>query len=136
MTYSPSPDKAGNVVQPALGSTKPTSMSNFGGLRVDANRIGMTGALANNMKSQDATATPVTSPVTVNTTKTLTVPLNAVSITISPVTNAVQVSEDSTQSAYFALPAGTTWTFECANQEYIYLKTSGSTVVSFYFSLV
>lgn len=105
----------------------------FGGAVTDGNRTGLTG-FANVMLSQDATGTPVTSPATVNTTTTLAVPLNAVAITISPVTNPVQVSEDSTQTAYFAVPAGATQTFPCARLANIYLKTSGSTVVSFYFS--
>jgi len=102
----------------------------------DGNRNAMTGVLANAMQTQDATGTPVTSPVTVNTTKTLTVPNNAACVLIASVTNPVQVSEDSTQSAYFALPAGVVQEFDCARQQYIYLKTSGSTVVSFLFKTV
>lgn len=108
----------------------------FGGLINDANRNAMTGAIGNQIYTQDATGTPVTSPVTVNTTKTLVVPSNAVSITITPVTNAVQVSEDSTQTAYFAVPAGAVVKFDCSRMANIYLKTGGSTVVSFYFTLV
>ncbi len=110
--------------------------NDFGGLRSDANRNAMTGALGNFMQSQDATGTPVTSPATVNTTQTLIVPQGAVSITVISVTNPVQVSEDSTQAAYFALPAAIPWTFDVANQQNVYLKTSGSTVVSFYFTMV
>lgn len=105
----------------------------FGGAVTEGNRVGLTG-FANQMQTQDATASPVTSPTTVNTTTTLIVPLNAVSITITPVTNPVNVSEDSTQTAYFAVPAAQTITFPCARLANIYLKTSGSTVVSFYFS--
>lgn len=117
-------------------ATLKTGGNLFGGLVNDANRNAMTGATGNQMYTQDATGTPVTSPVTVNTTKTLVVPTNAVSLTVSPVTNPVQVSEDSTMTAYFAVPAGTTWTIDCARMADIYLKTSGSTVVSFYFNLV
>lgn len=108
----------------------------YGGLVNDGNRNAMTGAIGNQMYTQDATGTPVTSPATVNTTQTLTVPSNAVQFTISPVTNPVRVSEDSTNTAYFAVPAGTTWTFDCARLSKIYLVTTGSTVVSFYFNLV
>ena len=119
------------------GGNKAKSVPNdFGGLRGDGNRIAMTGVLGNAMYSQDATGTPVTSPVTVNTTKTLTVPQNAAQITIASVTNAVQVSEDSTQTAYFTLPAGTPWTFDIADQQYVYLKTGSSTVVNFMFNTV
>ena len=96
----------------------------------------MTGVLGNYMQTQDNTGTPVTSPVTVNTTKTLVVPPNAAQITVSPVTNPVQISEDSTQTAYFAVPAGQTITFDCSNMSNVYLKTAGSTVVSFYFNMV
>ena len=113
-----------------------TSPDNFGGLKTDANRIAMTGALANTMGSIDATGTPQNSPLTVNTTATLVVPQNAVSCTIVSVTNPVQVSEDSTQTAFFTLPAATVFTFQCANQQNIYLKTASSTVVSFQFQLV
>lgn len=107
----------------------------FGGAVTDANRVGLTG-FANQMATQDITGTPVTSPTTVNTTATLVVPLNAVSITISPVTNPVQVSEDSTMTAFFAVPASQTIAFPCARLTNIYLKTSGSTVVSFFFSIM
>jgi len=135
MAYTPSANKSGNTIA-GPGNATATSRSNFGGLRVDANRVALTGSTANYMQSQDATGTPVTSPVTVNTTQTLVVPLNAVAVTICSVTNAVQVSEDSTQAAYFSLPAGTPFTFQCANQANVYLKTSGSTVVSFQFQTI
>jgi hypothetical protein len=108
----------------------------FGGLVNDANRNAMTGALGNSIQTEDATGTPVTSPVTVNTTKTLVVPTNAVACTIVSTTNAVQVSEDSTETASFALPAGVVWTFDCARMTNIYLKTGSSTVVNFYFTIV
>lgn len=113
-----------------------TGVNDFGGLKTDGNRVAMTGALANTMSSIDATGTPVTSPVTVNTTATLVVPQAAVSVLIASVTNPVQVSEDSTQTAYFTLPAGVPTVFQCANQQNVYLKTSGSTAVSFQFQVV
>lgn len=122
MAYTPSPLKA------------KSAPNDFGGQRSDGNRVAMN--YANTLSSIDATATPQNSPLTVNTTATLVVPQNAASVTICSVTNAVQVSEDSTQTAYFALPAGVPWTFDCANQQYVYLKTSGSTSVSFQFNCV
>jgi hypothetical protein len=106
----------------------------FGGAVADGNRTGLTG-FPNIMQTIDGTGTPVASPVTVNTTQTLVVPLNAVSVTIVSTTNAVQVSEDSTQAAYFSLPAGVTQTFPCARQANVYLKTASSTVVNFFFNL-
>lgn len=113
-----------------------TAPNDFGGLRTDGNRVALTGAMANTMQSIDATASAVVSPVTVATTQTLTVPQGAVSVTIISVTNAVQVSEDSTQSAFFSLPAGIPWTFQCANQQFVYLKVVSSTVISFQFQVI
>lgn len=108
----------------------------FGALVNDANRNAMTGALGNVMNTRDATGTPQNSPITVNTTATLVVPNNAVACTIVSTTNPVQVSEDSTQTASFSLPAAIPWTFDCSRMTNIYLKTSGSTVVNFYFTIV
>lgn len=109
---------------------------NFGGLVNDGNRNAMTGALGSIMQSIDGTDSPVTSPVTVTTTQTLVVPPNAVQVTIISTTNPVQVSEDSTQTAFFTLPAALPWTFDVARQNNVYLKTGGSTVVNFYFTMV
>jgi hypothetical protein len=128
MAYNP-PTFKGN---PTSGQTS----SNFSGLRTDGNRVAMTGVLGNFMQTIDETGTPITSPVTVNTTSTILVPDQAAQITIVSVTNAVQVSEDSTQTAFFTLPAGVPWQFDCANMEAIYLKTGSSTVVSFYFTMI
>lgn len=123
MAYTPSPVK-----------TK-TTIGNIGPQRRDSNNVPLQGSPGNYIQTIDATATPLTSPLTVNTTATLVVPQGAAQVTIASVTNAVQVSEDSTQSTYFSLPANMPWTFDCANQQYVYLKTSLSTVVSFVFSV-
>lgn len=120
MAYTPSADKVGGNL--------------FEGQVNDGNRNAM--SYGNNILTQDATSSPNQSPLTVNTTATLKVPQNAVSVTIVSTTNAVQVSEDSTQTSYFTLPAGVPWTFDVARQQYVYLKTSGSTVVNFYFTTV
>lgn len=106
----------------------------FSGAVTDGNHVALTNS-PNVMQVIDATASPNASPLTVNTTATLVVPLNAVSVTIISTTNAVQVSEDSTQTAYFTLPAATIMTFPCARQANVYLKTASSTVVNFFFSL-
>lgn len=125
MAYTPSPTKG------------PGAPSTFGGLVSDGNRNAMTGALGSYMQSRDATpTTPLVSPLTVNTTATLVVPQNAAQVTIVSTTNAVQVSEDSTQTASFALPAASVWQFDVARQQNVYLKVSGSTVVNFYFTIV
>jgi hypothetical protein len=126
MAYTP-------PVRKAKSSTQP---NNFAGVKTDSNRVAMMGPTGNIIQTQDQTGTPVTSPVTVNTTKTLVVPDGAVSCTITSVTNAVQISEDSTQTAYFSLPAAQVLTFDCADMANIYLKTGSSTVVSFLFKIV
>jgi hypothetical protein len=136
MAYTPSANKAGNTVAANQGNATPTSRSNFGNFRVDSGRNSMVG-YANNFVTQDATpTTPVTSPTTVTATTTLIVPLNAISLTVVSVTNAVQISEDSTQSVFFTLPAATVYTLYCANQANVYIKAGSSTVVSFMFQTV
>jgi hypothetical protein len=110
--------------------------NNFGGLRNDGNRIAMTGAIGNYMFTEDSTTSPVVSPVTVNTSQTLTVPQSATQVTIVSVTNAVRVSETADSTSYFSVPPAVPMTFDVANQQYVYLTTAGSTVVSFCFNLV
>jgi hypothetical protein len=126
MAYTPSANKTKTIGY----------ASNFSNLQNDAGRNALTGAVGNRILTQDGTGTPVTSPVTVNTTTTLVVPQNACQLTIVSTTNAVQVSEDSTSGESFALPAGIPWTFDVANQQNVYLKTSGSTAVNFYFTTI
>lgn len=84
----------------------------------------------------DATGTPQNSPLTVNTQATLVVPSRAVSVTIISKTNPVQVSEDSTYTAYLELPAGVPYKFNCARLTNLYLQTGSSTVVSFAFNML
>lgn len=110
------------------------AVNNFAGQKTDGNRVAM--PYGNIINTQDATGTPVTSPATVNTTQTLVVPTAAVQCTVCSVTNPVQVSEDSTQAAFFTVPAGVPFTFDCADMANIYLKTGSSTVVSFLFKVV
>lgn len=113
---------------------KKTIQNSFGGQVTDGNRLAM--AYGNAFQTIDGTGTPVTSPATVNTTQTLIVPTNAVSCMIVSTTNPVQVSEDSTQTAFFTVPAGVPVEFDCARLANIYLKAASSTVVSFLFKTV
>lgn len=112
------------------------SPNNFGGLRNDGNKIALTGLVGNYIQTIDATGTPQNSPLTVNTTATLVIPQAAALVTICSTTNPVQISEDSTMTAYFTLPAGVPFTFDVANQQNLYLKTGSSTVVSFVFNMI
>ncbi len=116
--------------------------TNFGGAPVDGNRSFLVG-VGCWFQTQDATpTTALTSPLTVTTTtvQNLVVPLNAVSITITPKTNNVQVSEvsgTSSLSQYVEIPAGSTQTFSVARQNNIYLLgVTGSSVVSFSFQTI
>jgi hypothetical protein len=108
--------------------------SNFSGLRVDGNRVAMTGTLGNYIQTRDATGTPLNSPLSVSSAATIAIPKAAAQITISS-SGTCTVSEDSTSTASFALPANTIWTFDCANMTNLYL-TGSSITVNFYFTMV
>ena|SRR5882757_5331672 len=108
--------------------------SNFGGLVNDGNRNAM--QFGNWPQTSDATASPVTSPVTVTTGTILTIPNNAAQIVISS-SAALRISELSDVSTYFVLPANTLLTIDIARLGLLYLKQdSGSCTVQFYFSVV
>lgn len=126
MSYTPSPDRV-------------NSSTTFNGLVNDGNRNAMTGALGNNIQTQDGAASPKASPLAcTTTTQTLTVPARAVSVTINTPTYALDVSEDSTNSVYYQMPAAATQTFEVARQQYVYITSSSTTSsnISFFFKLV
>lgn len=126
MAYTPSARKSA------------TSPNNFSGLRVDGNRIAMTGALGNVMQSQDAAGSPVTSPVTNGSGSgfALVVPAGAVQFTINSSVTC-QVGEDSSYAQGLQIPASTLVTFDCADQANIYLKpSSGTNTIYFQFKIV
>ncbi len=102
---------------------------------MDGNRNALTGALGNGFQTQDGASSPVGSPLAMSgSVQTLTVPNGAVECTINPNTASVKVSEDSTMSVYFVVPIGTSQTFPCARQEYIYLEGTSPDTVNFYFN--
>jgi len=108
--------------------------NNFGGLVNDGNRNAM--QFGSFLQTSDATDTPVTSPATVTTGTTLTVPQNAVQVTLSS-SAALRISELSDVSTYFVLPANATITIDLTRLSLLYLKQdSGSCTVQFYFSCV
>ena len=110
----------------------------FGSLVQDQNRVEMTGTTGNTVVSQDATGTPVTSPVTSMSASgaTLTVPTNAVQFTVNS-TVTIQVGEDGSYAQGLLIPANTLWTIDCARMTSIYLKPSNSTnTVYFQFKVV
>lgn len=111
---------------------------NFGGLRTDGNRVAMTGGLGNAVVSQDATGTPVTSPVTnmSGSGVTLICPTNAIQLTINS-TVACQVGEDTSYAQGLNIPANTLFTMDCANMTSIAVKpSSGTNTTSFQFKVV
>ncbi len=112
--------------------------SNFGGLVNDGNHNAMSGAIGSGIQTTDATASPVASPATVTTGTTITVPLNATSVTIYS-SAALRISETSTtmSTSYFAIPATTVMTIDVARMASFYLKQdSGSCTVQFFFAVV
>ena len=124
MAYTPSPYRSKTEVT-------------FNGLIMDGNRNALTGALGNGFQTQDGTATPVGSPLAMTgSVQTLTVPAASFEFTVNPKTAAVKVSEDSTMSVSFTVPAGTSQTFPCARQEYIYLEGTSTDTVDFYFNML
>lgn len=124
MSYTPSARKIKSPV------------NNFGGQATDGNRVAMNYGSA--MVSQDATASPVVSPVTNMSASgaTLIVPQNAVQFTINS-TVACLVGEDSSFAQGVNTTAGVPMTFDVAQQATISIKPSnGTNVTSFYFSTV
>lgn len=110
----------------------------FGSLVQDQNRVEMTGTTGNTVVSQDATATPVTSPVTNMSASgaALTVPTNAVQLTINS-TVSIQIGEDSSYAQGLLIPANTLWIIDCARMTSVYLKPSnGTNTVYFQFKVV
>lgn len=105
-------------------------------LREDSNHHPMTGALGWFFQTQDATGTPVVSPVTVaSTTQTLVVPNWAASVQLSAPT-AFTFTEDSSYTAGFTVPANVIATFDVIGMTNIYLKTSSSIAISFAFKML
>ena len=88
----------------------------------------MTGAIGNTIVSQDASGTPVTSPIGNGSSSgfALTVPANAVQcIFFSTVT--LQIGEDSSYAQGMFVPATTYFTVDCARMTTIYVKPSNAT---------
>jgi hypothetical protein len=93
---------------------------------------------ANQIQTSDASATPLTSPLTVGATiLTLTVPTNAVSVTFYSTAGAVRISELPGVTTYFVLAASSQLTISCAKQSAFYLvEDSTSATLQFFFSFL
>jgi len=118
----------------------------FGSVPRDANRQFLANFM-NYFVTQDATGTPVTSPVTVSkdAATPLVVPAAAAQLVLST-SAALRVSEDPAGAHYFVVPANTQFTFPCltpsadpqlANTGIIYIQgDSAQAVVQFRFDCV
>ena len=117
-------------------SVDPNPESNFGGLVNDANHNAMTGVTGAGPQTTDISGSPVTSPATVSTGTTLTVPLNAAQVTL--ISNVgINISELAALTDYFTLPASTLLTIDVTRCSKLYLSsTAGNATVSFYFNVV
>ena len=88
--------------------------------------------------TQDATASPQTSPFTLPSASitTISVPSNAAELVMFCAT-AFKVSEDSTVTRYFMIPASTTIAIPLSGTDTIYLQAStGTPTLYFYFVTV
>lgn len=105
----------------------------IGGQIMDGNRIAV--QVTSGFNTNDATATPVVSPVAVaaGVNTILTIPQNAMSVTLIS-SAALNVSELSAFTQYATIPANTVVEIDVAKQKYIYLQ--GAATVSFLFNLI
>lgn len=117
----------------------------FGPLVTDQNRIGITGG--NFTVSQDATGTPVVSPLPNANNTALTVPANAIAVNVcltlstsGSTPSFLQIGEDSSYAQGIQIPQNTVYTYPCARQSSVYLKTTLGTsavgTISFQFICV
>ena len=117
------------------------SQDNFSGLSVDANHIGMTGAIGAGPQTVDVSGTPVVSPATISNSAvtTLTIPLDATQVSFYAVTNTVNLSESNSAVTdhYFTIPTGVQITLDVARCGVLYLKANtGASTLSFFFNVV
>jgi len=92
--------------------------------------------VSKNFLTQDATATPQTSPLTVSSTEIdIVVPNKAVEMIIVFTDQPFRISEVTGMARYFVLPAGYSHTLQVAAATHVYLKrdTSSDATVQFYF---
>jgi hypothetical protein len=124
-----------------VSPTEPGQLNNFGGLVVDGNHIGMTGTTGAGPQTVDISASPIVSPATISNSAvtTLTIPLNAVSVSFYATTNTVNISESKSDvsSNYFTIPTGVQIDIDVARCGLLYLKAnSGSATLSFFFKVI
>lgn len=93
--------------------------------------------IGSSFQTSDGAVSPVGSPLTFTATQTITVPQNAAEMVLVSPTNAITVSENSSSTTYFTMPASTFCVINCARMSNIYLtEASSGTTVSFYFTII
>lgn len=114
----------------------PNQQSNFGSVQRDGSKQPLTGVLGNGFQTSDGTGT--LSPVSLSATvpQVLNNPTNASSLTITAKTADVYVSEVANVVSYTTIPAGSSDTFEIANQGTVYLLGASGASASFYYQIV
>lgn len=106
-------------------ATNGKSASGFGSQVMDGNRVAIQG-IASGFQTVDGAATPVVSPITASATATkITFPNGAARVVIIA-TTACTMSEDVNFASSMALGAGSTFTFDVARQDAVYIKGSGA----------
>jgi hypothetical protein len=115
---------------------EPGQESNFGSLSVDGSHIAMSNAAG--IQTTDISSSAIVSPATVTTGgTTITIPLNAIKMTLYTTTEPLLISETSAYTNTFLLPVATVLTIDVVRMANLYVKGSGgSATVNFYFSVV
>jgi hypothetical protein len=114
------------------------SPNDFGPMALDSNKQAI--QVASGIQTQDATGTPVTSPMTIPTATitTINVPTNASKFHLIPLAHSINISEKSDMSIAFTAPSGVEVVIPCVRQSVIYLQANTGDAVgsSFYFEII
>lgn len=115
---------------PTINSSAP-----FGNLPKSGEESPMTSVVGSYLSSVDGSASPKTSPQTFSGNLTLAVPKMALQLLVcSPTT--FNITEDSSYTAYFAVPANFIYTYDCWKISNVYLQTATSQAVSYQFRVL
>jgi hypothetical protein len=114
------------------------SPNDFGPQALDSNK--QTIQVASGIQTKDATASPVTSPLTIPsaTITTINVPTNASKLHLIPLAHSINISELPGMSNAFTAPSGVEVVIPCVRQAVIYLQANTADAVgsSFYFEII
>lgn len=118
-------------------TTGSKDINRYGNQPIDGSRIAIQG-IANGIQTTDASATPVTSPVTLAAagSKALTTPESAITITVNNTGAAAMTVSEVASGSSFTLNAGQSQEFNCANMETVYTASNSGTTYSFFYEVV